>query len=220
MRFSGRLSALVIGCAVLAPASPLFAQAMMEDFVLAPPAGWQAINNSTVVGTTTVFQGNTAVFPAQAGAPDSYAGMNFNATTGTNTISVWLIPPARTTLQNGDTWEFWTRTVDAPAFPDRLEFRLSTNGAACNPGTGPTSVGDFTTLLTTVNPTLTLAGYPNVWTPFNGTLAGITGTATGCFAFRYFVTNGGPTGANSDYIGVDTFSYALVPVELMGFSIE
>ena len=29
----------------------------------------------------------------------------------------------------------------------------------------------------------------------------------GRLAFRYFVENGGPTGANSDYIGIDTFQF-------------
>ncbi len=211
---------LVVACGLLVQSSPALAQSLNEGFETVVPAGWTAINNSTVVGTTTVFQGNDTVFPAQAGPTTSYAGMNFNATTGANTISVWLITPVRTTLQNGDGWSFFTRTVDTPAFPDRLEFRMSTNGASCSPGTGPTSVGDFTTLLTTVNPTLTTSGYPNVWTNFNGTLSGLGGVSTGCFAFRYFVTNGGPSGSNSDYIGVDTFAYGVVPVELQGFSIE
>ena len=39
-------------------------------------------------------------------------------------------------------------------FADRLELRLSTNGASTNVGTTTTSVGDFTTLLLTVNPLL------------------------------------------------------------------
>ena len=211
--------AVLSGLAVLAFAGAASAQPLSEDFVVAPPAGWQAINNSVPLGTTTVFQGNTTVFAAQSGAPSSYAGMNFNATTGNNTISVWLITPARVGIQNNDAWSFWTRTVDVPNFPDRLEFRLSTNGS-CNPGTTPTSTGDFATLLTTVNPTLTVAGYPNIWTQFQGTLSGITGAVNGCFAFRYFVTGGGPGGLNSDYIGVDTFQYSPIPVELQTFTIE
>jgi hypothetical protein len=205
---------------VLLFAGAASAQPISEDFAVAPPAGWQAINNSTTIGLTTVFQGNSTVFPAHSGAPTSYAGMNFNATTGTNTISVWLITPSRVGIQNGDTWSFFTRTVAGSPFPDRLEFRLSTNGATCSPGTGPTSVGDFATLLTSVNPTLAVGGYPEVYTQFQGTLAGIAAPSTGCFAFRYFVTSGGPTGANSNYIGVDTFVYAPVPVELQTFTIE
>jgi hypothetical protein len=211
--------AVLSSLAVLAFAGGASAQPLSEDFASILPGGWQAINNSATVGTTTVFQGNSAVFPAQSGAPTAYAGMNFNATTLTNTISVWLITPTRVGIQDGDTWSFWSRTVDAPQFPDRLEFRLSTNGS-CNPGTGPTATGDFTTLLTTINPTLTTTGYPNVWTQFQGTLSGITGAVNGCFAFRYFVTDGGPTGTNSDYIGVDTFVYSPIPVELQTFTIE
>jgi hypothetical protein len=211
---------LLAAVGVLVVAGAASAQPISEDFVLAPPAGWNAVNNSTVVGTTTVFQGNSAVFPAHMGAATSYAGMNFNATTGTNTISVWLITPSRVGIQNGDTWSFWTRSVTGSTFPDRLEFRLSTNGATCSPGTGPTAVGDFTTLLTTINPTLTVGGYPQVYTQFQGTLSGIAAPSTGCFAFRYFVTDGGPTGANSDYIGVDTFVYSPIPVELQTFTIE
>lgn len=211
--------ALFAAVAVLAFAGAASAQPLSEGFITVVPAGWQALNNSVPVGTTTVFQGNAGVFPAQTGAPAEYAGMNFNATTGANTISVWLISPSRVGIQNGDQWSFWTRTVTNVAFPDRLEFRLSTNGT-CNPGVGAASVGDFNILLTTVNPTLTLAGYPNVWTQFQGTLSGIAAPSTGCFAFRYFVTDGGPAGANSDYIGVDTFQYSPVPVELQTFTIE
>jgi hypothetical protein len=200
--------AVLAALGVVAFAGAASAQPISEDFVVAPPVGWQAINNSTVVGATTVFQGNAGVFPAQSGVATSYAGMNFQATTGTNTISVWLITPSRVGIQNGDSWSFWSRTTTpgAQVFPDRLEFRLSTNGATCNPGTGPTATGDFTTLLTTINPTLTTTG--------------IAVPSTGCFAFRYFVTGGGPTGANSDYIGVDTFVYAPIPVELQTFTIE
>ena len=51
------------------------------------------------------------------------------------------------------------------------------------------------------------SGYPSVWTQYSVTLSGISGTPTGRLAFRYFVENGGPAGANSDYIGIDTVAY-------------
>ncbi|MFI5428584.1 choice-of-anchor J domain-containing protein [Aeromicrobium sp. UC242_57] len=138
--------------------------------------------------------------------------MNFNATTGSNTISVWLVTPPYSSLSNGDAWSFFTRQADS-TFPDRLEVRMSTNGS-CSAGSGPESVGDFTTLLTTVNPGLTTTGYPKTWTEISGALAGIKGAKTGCLAFRYFVTNGGPTGANSDYIGIDTYSFDDQPTDI------
>jgi hypothetical protein len=183
---------------------------MAEGFDVVPPAGWVINNQSAPGGLTSWFQGNGAVFPAHSGASNSYAGANFNNTSGTNTISDWLIVPAVPGgLQNGDVITFWTRTVSAPAFPDRLQFRSSVTGA--NPGTGPNSTGDFSNLLLDINPTYTLTGYPSQWTSFSVTITPATASPTGRLAFRYFVESGGPSGANSDYIGVDTFSIDRVP---------
>src|SRR5204863_9431075 len=84
----------------------------------------------------------------------------------------------------------------------------STNGTSSNVGSAATDVGDFTTLLLDINPTYALTGYPNVWTQFTVTVSGVGSPTTGRLAFRYFVENGGPTGANSDYIGIDTMHYA------------
>ena len=48
---------------------------------------------------------------------------------------------------------------------------------------------------------------PNTWTKYTFTVSGVGSTPVPVkFAFRYYVTNGGPSGANSDIIGVDTFS--------------
>src|SRR4026208_185859 len=95
------------------------AQAITEaftDITTLPAAGWFTQNNSATIGTTGWFQGNTAVFAGQAGG---YIGANFNNTTGTNTISNWLLTPNRT-FSNGDVIKFWTRTTTANPFPDRL----------------------------------------------------------------------------------------------------
>ena len=135
------------------PSCAPFSQSF-EDITTLTGAGWVQTNHSTVVGSTNWFQGNSTVFPAQAGPPNSYIGANFNNTTGTNTISNWLLTPP-VTLQNGVTATFWTRTVDEPAFPDRLQVRMSTNGASSNVGTTATDVGDFTTLLLDINSTYT-----------------------------------------------------------------
>jgi len=182
-----------------------------DDITTLPAAGWNIQNHSAPVGTTTWFQGNTAVFPPFS--TTGYIGANFNNTGATGTISNWLLTPNRT-FHNGDSVRFWTRTVDTAPFPDRLEVRLSTNGASTNVGTLSTDVGDFTTLLLSVNPNLITGpgtgpdGYPDTWTPFTITLSGLpAGGASGRIAFRYFVPGGGANGANSDYIGIDQFSY-------------
>lgn len=169
-------------------------------------AGWFMQNNSTPVGTTGWFQGNPAIFPAQAGADNSYIGANFQNTTGSGTISNWLLTPAKE-LANNDQFSFYTRAPTGSTFPDRLEVRMSLNGASTNVGTGPTDLGDFTTLLLSINPTLVSGGYPVVWTQFTVTLSGIAAPTTGRLAFRYYVTDGGLNGTNSDYIGIDSVAY-------------
>ncbi|MCX6319937.1 MAG: choice-of-anchor J domain-containing protein [Bacteroidetes bacterium] len=179
------------------------------------PAGWASQNNSTPVGGTSWFQGNPLAFPAQSGNPNSYIGVNFNSVTGANTISNWLITPT-VAIKNGDIFRFWTRKVTPSNFADRLEVRLNTTNTT-NVGATNTSVGDFTNLLLTINPTLTVTGYPSVWTEYLVVVSGLAAPVpAGRFAFRYFVTNGGPLGANSDYIGIDNVGFTSVGGPALG----
>jgi len=161
------------------------------------------------------FQGETSsgFFDAQAGPPNSYIGANVDSTStiGTrNTISNWLIAPTQT-FNNGDVISFYTRKVDQSNFPDRLQVRFSSSGASDDVGTLTSDVGVFSTWLLDINSTLSTAGYPIVWTQFLTILSNLSGPTLGRFAFRYFVTNGGFNGSNSDYIGIDTVSYTAVP---------
>ncbi|WP_291274104.1 choice-of-anchor J domain-containing protein [Flavobacterium sp.] len=186
-------------------------------------AGWQFTNQSSPLGASTwsvatyttplssaLFgSGNVNTVPVgQAGGNNSFALVNFNSTTGAGTISNWLITPT-ITVQNGDIVTFYTRkgTDGTTDYPDRLELRMSSAGTHVVPSTGSSDVGTFTTLCTSVNPTLA-AGfvYPKTWTQYTYTVSGLSGSTAVRFAFRYFITNGGPNGANSDLIGVDTFS--------------
>jgi hypothetical protein len=178
-----------------------------DDITLLPGLGWALINNSQPLGTSGWFQGNSAVFPAHSGAPTSYIGANFNNTSGVGTISNWLLTP-ETVFNNGDSFSFWTRVpTGGGAFPDRIEVRWSGNGGSTDVGATATSVGDFDTLLLSINPDLTSTGYPEVWTQYTVNISGLSGPTSGRLGFRYFVTNGGPSGANSNYIGIDTFEY-------------
>jgi hypothetical protein len=178
-----------------------------DDVTLLWGADWYAINHSEPLGLLDPwYQGADTVFTAQAGCDTCYIAANYNATAGTGTISGWLLLPTQT-LKDGDVFSFWTRTATGSAYPDRLQVRMSTNGTSTNVGTTSTDVGDFTTLLADVNPTLAVGGYPEVWTQYVITLTGITTATPGRLAFRYFVTGGGPSGANSNYIGVDTVTF-------------
>ncbi len=183
------------------------------------PAGWLSTNNSTnadpavpwSVTTAIVDAAGDPVVSAQAGF--SFAVVNFlSIASGSGTINNWMFSPQINTISNGDTFSFYTTTVPDSGFPDALELRLSTAGASTNVGTTATSVGSFSTLLLSINPTLSVGGYPEDWTQFTATVSGLAAPASGRIAFRYFVTDGGPSGDNSNIIGVDTFSYvAAVP---------
>jgi len=171
------------------------------------PSGWRIANNSSPAGTTDWFQGNPGVFASQAGAANSYVAANFEAAGFGGNISDWLISPMLT-LHNTDTISFWTRTEAGSAFPDRLELRLSLNGASTNVGASDASVGDFSTLLLTINPALAPGGFPENWALFQATISGLGGPTDGRFAFRYNVSD---TSVNGDYIGIDTVSVTATP---------
>ncbi|MBC6942507.1 MAG: hypothetical protein DWB45_07280 [Xanthomonadales bacterium] len=165
-------------------------------------AGWVQTNHSNPIGVTNWFQGNSTVFPSFDGAPTAYIGANFNNTAGTGTISNWLITP-EITFTAGSSFSFYTRTVANPIFPDRLQVRLSTNGGSTDVGSSATDVGDFGTLLLDIAPTYVATDYPSVWTQFTIPSASLPTSGSGRIALRYFVENGGPSGSNSNYIGID-----------------
>lgn len=183
-----------------------FAQCVSEGFETATPQGWSITNNSAPLGTTNWFTGNTAYFTSQAGSASAYAAANLDATGYVGTISDWLISPVLT-LTNDSRVTIWTRKASVDFFPDRLQFRMSQAGHSLDVGNTAESVGSFATLLYDVNPGLVASSYPTTWFPLTLTVTGLPETVAGRFALRYYVTNGGPGGANSDYIGVDSFAY-------------
>jgi hypothetical protein len=211
------VSSLVVLAYLVSPCAPAVAQTLSENFTdvsSLSSKGWGFRNNSSPApsATTDWSQGDTSVFTAQGSADDSYIAASFESVgAGTppgGTISNWLLTPT-IALTNGDQISFYTRTLDDLAFPDRLEVRLSVNGSSSNVGATATSVGDFSRTLLTINPTLQVGaqGYPATWTRFVITLSGLpTGGTQGRVGFRYFVTNGGVNGVNSNYIGLDTVS--------------
>jgi len=183
-----------------------------------PSKGWSLQNLSSPLGSTNWFQGNSLVFDAQAGPTDSYIGANFNNTAATGDISNWAITPTLT-YSNGDTFTFYTRTVAESTFADRLQVRMSTNGGSSDVGNTATSVGDFSILLEEINPALSTGGYPEIWTQFVVTVSGLGGPTSGRIAFRYFVTNGGSEGANSNYIGIDSLTITTAVPEPSTFAL-
>ena len=180
-----------------------------NDITLLAGNGWVMTNASVAVGSTSWFQGNPVSaggpFDAFNGATNAYIGANYNNTGSTGTISNWLMTPNRT-FRNGDVITFYTRKPSPDTYADRLEVRLSTNGASTNVGTG-SGTGDYTTLLMSVNPSLVLGVYPTTWTMYTITISGLPAPTSGRIGFRYFVTGAGLSGTNSDYIGIDQVDY-------------
>lgn len=211
------LPAFMLGLSLSIGTGTILAQGFSESFAditTLPGSGWVLVNQSSGIGAhpNGWFQGNVNAFPSVDGVTGEYIGSNFNAVDGVlggaDVISCWLVTPV-VTLENGGILTFYTRTTPDDVYPDRLEVRLSTNGSSTNTGVGPTGVGDFSTTLLTINQNLQagVQAYPLDWTQYMIVISGLPGPVTGRFAFRYFVTNAGPNGTNSDYIGIDEVVY-------------
>ncbi|MCF8269115.1 MAG: choice-of-anchor J domain-containing protein [Crocinitomicaceae bacterium] len=206
---------LCVACVCLLSFGSIFSQAINEGFSNVSgltAAGWNQQNLSTPIGVNPNWvQGDPVNMPFSANSlpANSYIAVNYNSVAGAATISNWLISPMLN-LNNGDVITFYTRGTGS-IYADNLQVRLSTNGSSTNVGASNISVGDFSNLLLEINPTLTAALYPAIWTQYTITISGLAAPTTGRIAFRYYVPNGGPTGLNSDLIGIDDFVYTPVP---------
>ena len=134
------------------------------------------------------FQGNSTVFAAFNGPATGYVAANFNNVTGSNPIDLWLISPV-VNGASGDTLSFYERGPTGSTFPDSIRVYWASNGDTV-PGSGSwVELGRFKTTLT------------GSWAERRFTLP--SAGATGRFAINYRVVNGGPSGVNSDFIGID-----------------
>lgn len=139
--------------------------------------------------TATWFQGNPVVFPDFNGVqPDGYVAANYNAVTGTNTIDNWLVLPDLN-IDAGDTISFYSQAPLNSTYPDSIRVMYNATGATLPEDANWVELGRFK-----VN---TLGIWERKF--FLAPAAG----ANARFAIRYRVAGGGPTGLNSDYIGID-----------------
>ena len=154
--------------------------------------GYLIYQNSTPRGSTFWFQGNETVFPAYNGPTTGYVGANFNATTGVGQIDVWMVTPKVTGggIQAGDSLYFYSRTSTGSTWPDSIRVMYST--------TDSTVAGSWTEL------GRFLVSSAGTWEKRG--FRAPTASANGRFAIRYTVANGGPSGSNSNYIGIDALS--------------
>ncbi|MFN3345564.1 MAG: choice-of-anchor J domain-containing protein, partial [Chloroherpetonaceae bacterium] len=136
------------------------------------------------------FQGNTGIFTAYNGPNDGYVASNFQTVTGANTIDNWLVLPALD-VQSGDSLVFWSRSPNGSTYPDSIRVMYSAAGDSVPEATTWTELGRFKVSTT---------GWErrSFGAPSPGT--------TGRFAIRYRVEDGGPSGSNSNYIGIDALT--------------
>ena len=179
--------------------------------------GWVFINNSKPQGAASWQQGVYELgklgpdgFPAFSykASGDEYIFAGYQAGNNLATISSWMITPA-IEMKNGDRFSFYTRTVAGNPFPDRMQVRMNLSDDSWEVGNTATSIGKFTTLLVDINPTyLTGAnGFPQAWKRYEFSISGLLAPLKRRIGFRYFVEGGGPSGANSNAIGVDVFRF-------------
>jgi hypothetical protein len=179
--------------------------------------GWIILNNSEPYGAMAWRQGRYELggkfgndvigFPALSAVYNQNEFVSVDQTCGNDaaTLSCWLISPP-IPMKNNDELIFYTRSHGD--FADRMEVRANFTTASANVGTSSEDVGDFTTVLLDINPTLIVSGYPINWTKYIITLTNLPSSLVrGRFAFRYYVANGGPGGTNSDMIGIDALSF-------------
>ena len=215
------LITLINGCdkTIIDP-PPLEEKSFIEEFDTIAKLynkGWVFVNNSKPQGAATWQQG---VYESGKLGPDGFPAFSYKASgdeyifagyqSGNDvaTISSWMITPA-IEMKNGDKFSFYTRTVAGNPFPDRMQVRLNLSDDSWDVGNTASSVGKFTTLLVDINPNyLTGAnGFPPAWRKYEFTISGLLAPVKRRIGFRYFVENGGPSGANSNAIGIDKFQF-------------
>lgn len=153
--------------------------------------GYDIYNQSTgpAGAADPFFQGNGAVFVAYNGPDSGYIAANYQVVTGTNDIDCWLVLPPQN-LAAGDSLAFFERAPDgqAPFYADsmRVMYNPTSNANPTDPNWVELGRFEVDTL---------------GWT--RRAYAAPTASANGLFAIRYAVVDGGPAGANSNFVGID-----------------
>jgi photosystem II stability/assembly factor-like uncharacterized protein len=138
-------------------------------------------------GLNNWIQGVPANYPSFNGPPDGYTSIHYTIV-ASGTADCWLILPA-VNIAAGDTLSFYERSPTGSTFPDSCRVYYAANGDTV-PGSGSfVELGKFQGTIT------------GSWNERRFTAP--TAGANGRFAINYRVINGGPSGTNSDYFGVD-----------------
>ncbi|MFQ3597312.1 MAG: choice-of-anchor J domain-containing protein [Chloroherpetonaceae bacterium] len=166
------------------------------------PSGWLTINNDGGGTAGPWFVHNPTVFPPFEGGRAVAANFNGANSATIGLIDDWLVLPAQTrgSSTTVDSLIFYTRRTTS-SFPDSLKIMVSP--------TGDTTVSSFNEIA--------YFRVPNNWTRFAFKVSdGVPTGANYRVALRYFIVEGGPQGANSDYMAVDAVSFATFGTSSIG----
>ncbi len=150
-------------------------------------------NGTGPPGVTAIwFQGIPAgpgsfTFNAFNGPPDGYVASDFACVQGSNVIDNWLVlPPLNISV--GDTFSFYIRAAADPFFVDSVKVMYNPAGDSLPASPGWIELDYF---------------YVNEIDWERRTYTAPVASSMGRWAIRYYIIDGGPSGANSDYIGID-----------------
>jgi hypothetical protein len=91
-----------------------------------------------------------------------------------------------------------------------MQFRLNIKNDKTDIGNTLNGTGDFNVVGFDINPSYANSGpntYPTNWQKYTYTVSGMQAPLRGRFAFRYYVEQAGPSGANSNAIGIDSVAF-------------
>ncbi len=165
------------------------------------PAGWSVANFSDSPASEGWFRPASPddTFSAQAGAANSYIATSvFVGVTDANgnptgRIDAMLATPVLS-LADATVLNFSTRTLSGNPFGESLHI-------------GAIVAGSFVELLT-INPGMTVGGFPEQWTSYSVTLPAQGAGITGRYYFEYLIPDAQVAG---NFIGLDTVSVSAVP---------
>ncbi len=176
-----------------------------EGFNTVSQPGWEESGPSNLIADGWIFRNQdqpTTVspawtrgfwFPPQEGARFLFSGLMNLYDVNPVSCSRWAILPNLPEVAPGGTVTIWAIGYNLPQNNHSIEVRLSTSGGTST-GSGVTAVGDFNTLLGSINPTGT-------WLPHEFTLP-----SGGRVALRYVGMNMQTNGGNGAYVGIDALT--------------
>lgn len=194
------------------PPPPVIAQSFSQEFdsfYLLKNRGWAFINNSAPnAGNWMVSYGRVDSKSGVVNGPlikeysKTFAYAGYWSTSTPATINSWMLTPP-VEMKNGDKISFYTCSDSIAGSINRLQVRLNPTDTTSNVGTSLDAIGNFTTLLTDINPGLTANDYPRVWTKFEVTLSGLPGNIISRIGFRYYNS----IAAKQNAIGIDALQF-------------